>query len=311
MQLVEESGDSISRGRLLVPRRRRRRSARSASRSSHPPRRSARCSHGPSSGRRGGAGAASWTSTAARCAPTRSSRRSSTPRTRSTRTARSTARRSIVVRLDPRRPRPAAGAAGTGRRAGIVAYSKICTHAGCAVSLYRVPTFAPVEPKPALVCPCHYSTFDPAKGGGVLFGPAGRPLPQLPLADRLERRCSAPPATSPARSARPGGASATGGRSRDREARPLRSTSARRRRRTSRRRCATSSPTTGRSCSARSRSTRSSLLVGTGIYLTLFFDPSVAHHVPTRLVRAAARPGGDAGVRVGRPTSRSTSRPGC
>jgi len=64
---------------------------------------------------------------------------------------------------------------------GIVAYSKICTHAGCAVSLYRVPTFAPVEPKPALVCPCHYSTFDPAKGGGVLFGPAGRPLPQLPL----------------------------------------------------------------------------------------------------------------------------------
>ena len=35
---------------------------------------------------------------------------------------------------------------------------------------------------PALVCPCHYSTFDPASGGTVLFGPAGRPLPQLPLA---------------------------------------------------------------------------------------------------------------------------------
>ena len=64
---------------------------------------------------------------------------------------------------------------------GIVAYSKICTHAGCAVSEYRVPTFAPVEPKPALVCPCHYSTFDPAAAGHVLFGPAGRPLPQLPL----------------------------------------------------------------------------------------------------------------------------------
>jgi ubiquinol-cytochrome c reductase iron-sulfur subunit len=32
------------------------------------------------------------------------------------------------------------------------------------------------------VCPCHYSTFDPATGGTVLFGPAGRPLPQLPLA---------------------------------------------------------------------------------------------------------------------------------
>jgi len=64
---------------------------------------------------------------------------------------------------------------------GIVAYSKICTHAGCAVALYRKPTFAAVEPRPALVCPCHYSTFDPARGGAVLFGPAGRPLPQLPL----------------------------------------------------------------------------------------------------------------------------------
>jgi ubiquinol-cytochrome c reductase iron-sulfur subunit len=65
--------------------------------------------------------------------------------------------------------------------AGIVAYSKICTHAGCAISLYRVPNFAPVQPRPALVCPCHYSTFDPATGGKVLFGPAGRSLPQLPL----------------------------------------------------------------------------------------------------------------------------------
>jgi ubiquinol-cytochrome c reductase iron-sulfur subunit len=64
---------------------------------------------------------------------------------------------------------------------GIVAYSKICTHAGCAIALYRKPTFAPTQPKPALVCPCHYSTFDPAAGGQVLFGPAGRPLPQLPL----------------------------------------------------------------------------------------------------------------------------------
>jgi ubiquinol-cytochrome c reductase iron-sulfur subunit len=64
---------------------------------------------------------------------------------------------------------------------GIVAYSKICTHAGCAIALYRKPTFADVEPRPALVCPCHYSTFDPADAGKVLFGPAGRALPQLPL----------------------------------------------------------------------------------------------------------------------------------
>jgi ubiquinol-cytochrome c reductase iron-sulfur subunit len=62
-----------------------------------------------------------------------------------------------------------------------VAYSKICTHAGCAIALYRKPTFRPVEPEPALVCPCHYSTFNPATGASVIFGPAGRPLPQLPL----------------------------------------------------------------------------------------------------------------------------------
>jgi ubiquinol-cytochrome c reductase iron-sulfur subunit len=64
---------------------------------------------------------------------------------------------------------------------GIVAYSKICTHAGCAISLYRTPLFQPDEPRPALVCPCHYSTFDPADGGRVIFGPAGRELPMLPL----------------------------------------------------------------------------------------------------------------------------------
>ena len=64
---------------------------------------------------------------------------------------------------------------------GIVAYSKICTHAGCAISTYRAPLFQPDEPRPALVCPCHYSTFDPADGGSVTFGPAGRRLPMLPL----------------------------------------------------------------------------------------------------------------------------------
>ena len=64
---------------------------------------------------------------------------------------------------------------------GIVAYSKICTHAGCAISMYRSPLFQLDEPQPALVCPCHYSTFDPATGGTVLFGPAGRALPMLPL----------------------------------------------------------------------------------------------------------------------------------
>lgn len=64
---------------------------------------------------------------------------------------------------------------------GILAFSKICTHAGCAISLYRTPLFPPEAPSPALVCPCHYSTFDVRKGAKVIFGPAGRPLPQLPL----------------------------------------------------------------------------------------------------------------------------------
>jgi len=86
----------------------------------------------------------------------------------------------VVVRVDPARlqlpPARARWAPG-----GILAYSKICTHAGCAVALYRKPTFPAVEPGDALVCPCHYSTFDVLTGGTVIYGPAGRPLPQLPL----------------------------------------------------------------------------------------------------------------------------------
>jgi ubiquinol-cytochrome c reductase iron-sulfur subunit len=65
---------------------------------------------------------------------------------------------------------------------GFAAYSKICTHAGCAVSEFRYPLYDPTAPKPALVCPCHYSTFDVSTGGHRIFGPAGRALPQLPLA---------------------------------------------------------------------------------------------------------------------------------
>ncbi len=86
----------------------------------------------------------------------------------------------VVVRLDPDELEMPAGREGWTPR-GIVAYSKICTHAGCAIALYRDPKFAAAEPGPALVCPCHYSTFDPARGAEVTFGPAGRPLPQLPL----------------------------------------------------------------------------------------------------------------------------------
>ena len=65
---------------------------------------------------------------------------------------------------------------------GLMAFSKICPHAGCAISLYRYPTYAPTSvAQPAFTCPCHYSTFLPGRGGEVVFGPAGRELPQLPL----------------------------------------------------------------------------------------------------------------------------------
>jgi ubiquinol-cytochrome c reductase iron-sulfur subunit len=56
----------------------------------------------------------------------------------------------------------------------IVAYSKICTHVGCPVALYEQTTHH-------ILCPCHQSTFDAAHGAKVIFGPAARPLPQLPL----------------------------------------------------------------------------------------------------------------------------------
>jgi ubiquinol-cytochrome c reductase iron-sulfur subunit len=58
---------------------------------------------------------------------------------------------------------------------GYVAYSKVCTHAGCAVGLYRATEHM-------LICPCHQSTFDVLQGAVPVFGPAGRALPQLPIA---------------------------------------------------------------------------------------------------------------------------------
>jgi ubiquinol-cytochrome c reductase iron-sulfur subunit len=57
---------------------------------------------------------------------------------------------------------------------GIVAYSKICTHVGCPAALYEQTTHN-------ILCPCHQSTFDATEGAKVLFGPAARALPQLPI----------------------------------------------------------------------------------------------------------------------------------
>ena len=57
---------------------------------------------------------------------------------------------------------------------GVLAYSKVCTHVGCPISLYEKRTHH-------LLCPCHQSTFDLADAGRVVFGPAGRRMPQLPI----------------------------------------------------------------------------------------------------------------------------------
>lgn len=55
-----------------------------------------------------------------------------------------------------------------------VAFSKICTHAGCPVSLYEQDTAR-------ILCPCHQSQFDAVNDAKPIFGPATRSLPQLAI----------------------------------------------------------------------------------------------------------------------------------
>jgi rieske iron-sulfur protein len=57
----------------------------------------------------------------------------------------------------------------------LVAFSAVCTHAGCIVSAWRAADRL-------LLCPCHGSEYDPARGAAVMAGPAPLPLPTLPLA---------------------------------------------------------------------------------------------------------------------------------
>lgn len=57
---------------------------------------------------------------------------------------------------------------------GYIAYSKMCTHAGCPVALYRSADHR-------LVCPCHQSVFDVTADASVVSGPADHPLPRLPI----------------------------------------------------------------------------------------------------------------------------------
>ncbi len=79
----------------------------------------------------------------------------------------------ILVKMRPEEITPDEGRENWGIE-GILCYSKICTHVGCPISLWEQQTHH-------LLCPCHQSTFDLADNGKVIFGPAARALPQLPL----------------------------------------------------------------------------------------------------------------------------------
>lgn len=77
----------------------------------------------------------------------------------------------VVIRLDPADlgPQTASRAA-----EGVVVYSGVCTHQGCPVNAWS-------EERKMMVCSCHGSTYDPRHGARLVFGPAPRPLPALPV----------------------------------------------------------------------------------------------------------------------------------
>jgi ubiquinol-cytochrome c reductase iron-sulfur subunit len=80
----------------------------------------------------------------------------------------------VLMRVEPDLLRPLPGRE-SWTPGGLVAYSKVCTHAGCPVGLYEASSHQ-------LLCPCHQSTFDVLNGAKPVFGPAEARLPQLPLA---------------------------------------------------------------------------------------------------------------------------------
>ena len=79
----------------------------------------------------------------------------------------------VLVRVEEDQLEPRRGREGWSPE-GFLAFSKICTHAGCPVGLYQAETHQ-------LLCPCHQSAFDVLKEARPVFGPAARALPQLPL----------------------------------------------------------------------------------------------------------------------------------
>jgi ubiquinol-cytochrome c reductase iron-sulfur subunit len=80
----------------------------------------------------------------------------------------------MLIRLRPGQKVKARKGQGGYMWGDYIAFSKICTHAGCPVSLYEQQTNR-------LLCPCHQSQFDVLLDAKPIFGPAARPLPQLPI----------------------------------------------------------------------------------------------------------------------------------
>lgn len=80
----------------------------------------------------------------------------------------------MLVRVDSADIPRLSGDTRDGSVDGLLAFSKLCTHAGCPVGLYE-------QTSRQLVCPCHLSVFDVLDGARATSGPAVRPLPQLPL----------------------------------------------------------------------------------------------------------------------------------
>ena len=77
----------------------------------------------------------------------------------------------LLIRIPPGEPAPGPEGASTD---GFVAFSKVCTHAGCPVGLYQADSRE-------LFCPCHQSVFAVMQAAAPTGGPATRPLPQLPI----------------------------------------------------------------------------------------------------------------------------------
>jgi Rieske Fe-S protein len=95
--------------------------------------------------------------------------------------------RVMLLRMDPEKLSPETKARATD---GVVAYTAICTHAGCEVTEW-------VQEEQLLHCPCHESKFEPKDGAKVVDGPAPRMLPALPLKLVEGKLAVAKPFTAP------------------------------------------------------------------------------------------------------------------